>query len=62
MSDRLYTVEVESASHEDVKAGNTATHHSRVRVLAATPTQASLIAAQMVACHGRMPTKTRVET
>lgn len=51
-----YSVLVESASREDMKTGRTATCLSKVIVIAGSPTEAQLVACQMVACHD-MPTK-----
>lgn len=51
----IFDVVVTSATHDDVKAGNVATHFSKVRVMADDDRDAMLIAAQMVGCH-RMPT------
>ena len=57
----IYTVEVETATHDDLKAGETATQVSRVQVVADDETTATLAASQMVYGRtGRMPTRATV--
>lgn len=56
----VWTVEVETATHDDLKAGETATRISRVQVLAPNETEAALVASQMAAHEGRMPTRATV--
>jgi hypothetical protein len=53
-----YRVVVEHATHDDLKDGRTATGVSLVEVVAQSQDEAFLIAAQMVAARGRMPTRT----
>jgi len=56
-----YVVEVDTALHDDVKAGRTATRTSRVALVAANDTDAVLVAAQIAACtSGGMPTAARL--
>lgn len=56
-----YVVEVDTAEHDDVKAGRTATRTSRVALVAANDGDAVLVAAQMATCtSGGMPTATRL--
>jgi hypothetical protein len=58
-----FQVRVETSTHDDLQAGRTATREHLVEVLAANPTEAQLIAAQMAACRDdRMPTRTEVVT
>jgi hypothetical protein len=53
-----YRVVVEHATHDDLKDGRTATGFSLVEVVAQSQDEAYLIAAQMIAARGRMPTRT----
>lgn len=53
----VYVVDVETATHDDLKAHQTATGISRIQVLARDETEAKLVACQMVARDGRMPTR-----
>lgn len=54
---RRYIVRVETASHDDLRAGRTCTRVSRVAVLADDDTEAVLVATQIAACtSGGMPT------
>ncbi|WWT39796.1 hypothetical protein [Microcystis phage Mwe-JY05] len=56
-----YLVEVDTAEHDDVKAGRIATRTSRVALAAANDSDAVLIAAQMATCtSGGMPTAARL--
>lgn len=56
-----YLVEVDTALHDEVKEGRTATRTSRVAVAAANDYDAVLVAAQMATCtSGGMPTATRL--
>lgn len=57
-----YVVDVETATHDDLKEGNTATRYSRVRVLAGDEDEAKLVACQMAATDGRMPTRATVRS
>ena len=51
-----FTVVVATATHDDLANGLTAARYHRVDVLADTDTDATLIACQIAACHGGMPT------
>lgn len=56
-----YVVEVDAATHDDVKAGRVATSTSWIEVAAANDQDAVLVAAQIAACTaGGMPTATRL--
>lgn len=55
-----YVVDVETATHDDLRGGETATRYSRVQVLARDEVEAKLVACQMVARSGRMPTRATV--
>lgn len=57
-----YVVDVETATHDDLKEGETVTRISRVQVLAADETEAKLVACQMAARDGRMPTRATVRS
>lgn len=57
-----YVVDVETATHEDLKTGDTASRYSRVQVLARDETEARLIACQMVARDDRMPTRATIRS
>jgi hypothetical protein len=54
-----FAVEVDTASHDDLKNGITASCTSKVVVMAENDTEAVLIATQMAACNRRdaMPTR-----
>jgi hypothetical protein len=53
-----YRVEVATASHDDLRAGQTETRLSVVSVTADSDPEAMLIACQMAACtSGAMPTQ-----
>ena len=58
----VWTVDVETATHDDLKVGNTTTSISRVQVLAPDETEAKLVACQMAATGGRIPTRATVVT
>lgn len=58
----VWTVDVETATHDDLREGETVTRISRVQVLAPDETEAKLVACQMAATGGRMPTKATVVT
>jgi hypothetical protein len=53
-----FTVQVESATYDALHRGETAETVSIVIVSAANPQEAQLIAAQIAASRGRMPTRT----
>lgn len=56
---QVFTIDVDFSTHDDLQRGVTSLGFRRVRVLADSGDQASLIAAQMVAAvHGVMPTAT----
>jgi hypothetical protein len=55
-----WTVDVETATHDDLRECNTATRVSRVQVMAPNETEAKLVACQMAASGGRMPTRATV--
>lgn len=55
---QTFTIDVSYSTHYDLQKGITQLGFRRVRVLADSGDQASLIAAQIVACHGVMPTAT----
>jgi hypothetical protein len=56
----IFTVAVTFATHDEVKDGNPHAGLQFAAVLADDPITATLIAAQMVACHGVMPTSTTI--
>lgn len=56
----VWTVDVETATHDDLRAGETCTSASRIQVLAPNEVEAKLVACQMAAKDGRMPTKATV--
>jgi hypothetical protein len=55
-----WTVDVETATHDDLREGETVTRISRIQVLAPDETEAKLVACQMAARPGRMPTRATV--
>lgn len=55
-----FIVYVTTASHDDVKAGDTCTGVSRIEVLADTPSEARLVACQIAAIRG-MPTGCEID-
>ncbi len=57
---RVWTVDVETATHDDLREGNTTTRISRIQVFAPNETEAKLVACQMAAHPGRMPTRATV--
>lgn len=57
-----WVVDVETATHDDLREGETVTRVSRVQVLALDETEAMLVACQMAATDGRMPTRATVRT
>ena len=56
----VFTVDVSFSTHDMLKDGVTCFSTSRVRVLAVSGDDASLIACQMVAARGWMPTASTV--
>lgn len=56
----VWTVDVETATHDDLREGKTVTQISRVQVIAPDETEAKLVACQMAARDGRMPTRATV--
>ncbi len=60
MTDLLFTVVVGFSTHDDLKLGRVTTGHSTVLVAADTDTDATLVAASMVACRGLIPTSTTI--
>lgn len=57
----VFSILVESSTHDDLQRGDTCTDVTRVQVLADDEITAMLVAAQMVAGRGRMPTMTTPE-
>lgn len=51
-----FTVTVTTASHDDLRRGVLDATYHRIDVLADTTTEAVLVACQIAACHGAMPT------
>jgi hypothetical protein len=56
----VFTVVVGFSTHDALKLGRVTTGHSTVVVAATTDTDATLVAASMVACRGLMPTSTTI--
>jgi hypothetical protein len=58
----VWTVDVETATHGDLREGETATRYSRVHVLARDEVEAKLVACQIAARDDRMPTRATVRS
>lgn len=59
--DLLYAVLVESSTHDDLNEGLVTTEIVWTTVLASDVEEAMLVASQMAACRGRMPTRVTPE-
>jgi hypothetical protein len=62
MHGTTWTVDVETATHDELKEGKTATRISRVQVVAPDEIEAKLVACQMATHGDRVPTRATVRT